>query len=143
MSQDLIRARANLRAQWLTASKRAMALRRKATEAEKETAALMKALDALEAAAPGLTETQNTALPQRRLGATVQRMIEALKARGPLTVRQLAEAAEVNLWSVNKQLQKGPFKVAGTVRNGPRASQTWTVAEAADTPTSPEAVPGS
>jgi hypothetical protein len=136
MSQDLLRARTRLKASWLAANKRALAFRRKATEAEKEAAALQKAVDALEAAAPKLSETEATPAPRQQAGATVQIMIEELKARGPLTARQLAEATGVNYFSVNKHLRRDAFKVAGTVRNGSRTSQTWTVAEDSETPTS-------
>ena len=132
MSQDISRARDHLKARWLAANKRALAFRRKATEAEKEAAALQKAVDALEAAAPRLGEAETAAPLRRQVGATVQRMIEELKTRGPLTARQLAEATGVNYFSVNKHLQRGSFKVAGTVLNGHRTSQTWTTAELAD-----------
>jgi len=141
MSQDLLRARAQLKARWLAANKRALAFRRKATEAEKEAAALQKALDALEAAAPRLGETETVSSPRQRSGATVQRMIDELKTRGPLTAKQLAEAAGINYFTAVKHLQRGAFKVAGSVLNGRRTSQTWTVAEASDSPTSPKAVP--
>jgi hypothetical protein len=143
MSQDLLRARDQLKARWLAANKRALAFRRKTTEAEKEAAVLQKALDALEAAAPQHGETGTVSSPRRRSGATVQRMSEELKTRGPLTARQLAEAVGLNYFTVVKHLQRGGFKVAGTVRNGSRTSQTWTTAEPSDTATSAEAVPGS
>jgi len=143
MSQDLFRARANLKARWLAANKRALAFRRKAKEAEKEAAALQKALDALAAAAPRLDEMEAASPPPQRPGATVQLMIGELKARGPLTARQLAEATGINYFTAVKHLQRGAFKVAGTVRNGGRTSQTWTAAEPSDTPSTPEAVPGS
>ena len=141
MSQDLIRARTHLKARWLAANKRALTFRRKATEAEKEAAALQKALDALEAAAPRLGETETTSTPRQHSGATVQRMIEELKARGPLTAKQLAEAAGINYFTAVKHLQRGAFKVAGTVlTNGRRTSQTWTTAEPSDTPGSTKTV---
>jgi DNA repair ATPase RecN len=132
MSQDLVRARTHLKARWLAANKRALAFRRKATEAEKEAAALQKALDALEAAAPRLGETETVSSPRQRSGATVQRMIEELKTRGPLTAKQLAEAAGINYFTAVKHLQRGAFKVAGTVLNGRRTSQTWTMADPSD-----------
>jgi response regulator of citrate/malate metabolism len=130
MSHDLLRARNQLKARWLAANKRALAFRRKATEAEKEAAALQKALDALEAAAPRLGETETAAPLRQQAGAAVQRMIGELKARGPLTAKQLAEATGINYFTITKHLQRGSFKVAGTVQNGGRTSQTWTVAEA-------------
>jgi len=143
MSQDLLRARSHLKARWLAANKRALLFRRKATEAEKEAGALQKAVDALEAAAPRLGETETAPPPRQQAGTTVQLMIEELKARGPLTAKQLAEATGVNYFSVTKHLQRGSFKVAGTVRNGGRTSQTWTVAESDGEPKISEAAPAS
>ena len=140
MSHDLLLARAQLKARWLAANKRALAFRRKAAEAEKEAAALQKALDALEAAAPQGSETDTASTPRKQAGATVQRMIAELKARGPLTAKQLAEATGVNYFSVTKHLQRGSFKVAGTIRNGGRSSQTWTLADSSDAPESAETV---
>jgi len=139
MSQDLLRARAQLKARWLAANKRALAFRRKATEAEKEAGALQKALDALEAAAPRLGEAETVAPRRQHAGATVQRIVEELKARGPMTAKQIAQAVGINYFSVTKHLQRGAFKVAGTVQNGGRTSQTWTVAEPSDTSASPAA----
>ena len=140
MSQDLLRARAQLKARWLAANKRALAFRRKAAEAEKEAAALQKAVDALEAAAPRLGETETVAPRRQHAGATVQRIVEELKARGPMTAKQIAQAVGINYFSVTKHLQRGSFKVAGTIRNGGRSSQTWTLADSSDAPESAETV---
>jgi len=136
-----LRARAQLKDRWLAANRRALAFRRKATEAEKEAAALQKAVDALEAAAPRLGEADTASPPRQQAVATVQLMIEELNARGPLTAKQLAEATGVNYFSVTKHLRREAFKVAGTVRNGARTSQTWTTTASDGEPRIPEATP--
>ncbi|MEK7476342.1 MAG: hypothetical protein AAB152_12020 [Candidatus Coatesbacteria bacterium] len=130
MSKELLRTRAALKNQWLAANRRALELHRRAAEADKEAAAMQRALDALEKAAPNLSEADVVRAPRTAASATALRLTEELKARGPMTAPQLAEATGISYWTVNAALRKGPFQDAGTVKNGHRTSQLWKVAEA-------------
>ena len=116
--------------QWLEANRRVLGLRRQVIEAEKEAAALRKVLDALEAVAPGLNESESVPSPRKSSSVTILRLTEVLKAQGPMTARQLAEATGFSYFTVNTNLRKGPFQAAGTVKVGRRTAQTWKVADA-------------
>jgi hypothetical protein len=132
MSKDLRKARADLKMRWLAANRRALILRHKMQEAEQEATALQRALDTLETAAADMPEEEPEPAPsgggRRRGSAGVDRIVELLKSRGPLTAPQVASELGDSYWSTITRLKRGPFEVAGTVKSGRRTVQVWSVA---------------
>lgn len=127
MSKDFFQARGSLKARWLAVNKRALEFRRRAAAAEKEAAALQRALDTLEGVAEGMMDGESASQGRQtdRQNTMVVRIIEELKTRGPTSAPDLAKALGISYWSTHAYLKRGPFKVTGTVVSGRRHVQVW------------------
>ncbi len=131
MAENLFKVRNQLKDQWVAANRHALELRKRAAEAEQKAAALQRALDALEKAAPeSMTEERSVGRGSRN--GIRNKIVEALREKGPMTAHNLAEAVGASYWAVLSHLKKGPFKQGSRSGDDGKSARFWLLAQAED-----------
>jgi len=129
MADNLGKIRGQVKAQWLSANKRVLELRRKVAEAEQKAGALQRVLDAVEKAAPESVTGETPVVRRVSRNGIRPRIVELLREKGDLNPRQIAEGIGASYWSVLSNLKRGPFRQKSRAGGRGKTAMLWTLAE--------------